>query len=158
MFEIQVLGDLGLIPRALEEYNAIKVKRLDRESKERELRNMNDNIGPSGHQKLQVCDVCGAYLSRLDNDRRLADHFAGKMHLGYATMRALYKDLQEKFAAKGTLPSGPSNGSRGSRDGRDYSEGHRSDRGGPSRDDRWSRGGRNGVYRSGGGDGRRGRY
>ena len=38
------------------------------------------NHDPSGAQsKLQVCDVCGAYLSRLDNDRRLADHFAGKV-------------------------------------------------------------------------------
>jgi len=31
------------------------------------------------HQKLRVCDVCGAYLSVLDSDRRLADHFGGKV-------------------------------------------------------------------------------
>ncbi|KAK7205144.1 hypothetical protein BZA70DRAFT_279172 [Myxozyma melibiosi] len=146
IFELQVLGDLALIPRALQEYNAIKSKRLERESKERELRNLNDNIGPSGHQKLQVCDVCGAYLSKLDNDRRLADHFGGKMHLGYATMRALHKELQEKISARGPIPTGPSGG--GPRGGRDYSDGYRggSDRRGP-REDRWGKGG-----------GRRGRY
>lgn len=40
---------------------------------------MTDTSGASGHQKLRVCDVCGAYLSVLDSDRRLADHFGGKV-------------------------------------------------------------------------------
>jgi len=48
-------------------------------NEQRELKALSDSAGPSGHQKLQVCDVCGAYLSRLDNDRRLADHFYGKV-------------------------------------------------------------------------------
>jgi hypothetical protein len=30
---------------------------------------------------LRVCDVCGAYLSVLDSDRRLADHFGGKVRI-----------------------------------------------------------------------------
>eukprot|EP00959_Pyramimonas_sp_CCMP1952_P175948 3676887-Pyramimonas_sp.AAC.1 len=38
-------------------------------------------------QKLRVCDVCGAFLSIYDSDRRLADHFGGKMHLGYMLIR-----------------------------------------------------------------------
>ena len=33
-------------------------------------------------QKLRVCEVCSAYLGIHDNDRRLADHFGGKLHLG----------------------------------------------------------------------------
>ncbi|KAK9453543.1 hypothetical protein V1511DRAFT_505026 [Dipodascopsis uninucleata] len=99
MDEITVLGEYGAISRALQEYHDVKILLHDREAKERELKNMSDNVGPSGHQKLQVCDVCGAYLSRLDNDRRLADHFGGKMHLGYAQMRSIYKDLQERVSA-----------------------------------------------------------
>jgi hypothetical protein len=51
---------------------------------QRELKTLSDSAGPSGHQKLQVCDVCGAYLSRLDNDRRLADHFYGKVFISVA--------------------------------------------------------------------------
>ncbi|KAK9450118.1 uncharacterized protein V1518DRAFT_413036 [Limtongia smithiae] len=100
VMEISILGPLSLLQRALTELHAIKVLRHEREAKERDLRNLNDNMGPSGHQKLQVCDVCGAYLSRLDNDRRLADHFAGKMHLGYAQMRAAYKELQQQIQAR----------------------------------------------------------
>ena len=38
-------------------------------------------------QKLRVCEVCGAYLGIHDNDRRLADHFGGKLHLGFITIR-----------------------------------------------------------------------
>lgn len=39
------------------------------------------------NQKLRVCDVCGAFLSIFDSDRRLADHFGGKLHLGYLQIR-----------------------------------------------------------------------
>ena len=37
-------------------------------------------------QKLRVCEVCSAYLGIHDNDRRLADHFGGKLHLGFIAM------------------------------------------------------------------------
>ena len=50
-------------------------------SLQRELQQLTDTSGASGHQKLRVCDVCGAYLSVLDSDRRLADHFGGKVCL-----------------------------------------------------------------------------
>lgn len=40
---------------------------------------LQETSGASGHQKLRVCDICGAYLSILDSDRRLADHFGGKV-------------------------------------------------------------------------------
>ncbi len=43
-------------------------------------------------QKLRVCEVCSAYLGIHDNDRRLADHFGGKLHLGFIKIR-------EKLAA-----------------------------------------------------------
>ena len=43
--------------------------------------------GEQQDQKLRVCDVCGAFLSIYDSDRRLADHFGGKMHLGYMLIR-----------------------------------------------------------------------
>ncbi|KAL8544681.1 hypothetical protein ACS0TY_005057 [Phlomoides rotata] len=45
-------------------------------------------------QKLRVCDICGAFLSVYDSDRRLADHFGGKLHLGYMLIREKLADLQ----------------------------------------------------------------
>jgi hypothetical protein len=47
-------------------------------------------------QKLRLCDICGAFLSVYDNDRRLADHFGGKLHLGYMLIREKRKELQEE--------------------------------------------------------------
>ena len=38
-------------------------------------------------QKLRVCEICSAYLGIHDNDRRLADHFGGKLHLGFIKIR-----------------------------------------------------------------------
>lgn len=45
-------------------------------------------------QKLRVCEVCSAYLGIHDNDRRLADHFGGKLHLGFITIREKLEDLR----------------------------------------------------------------
>lgn len=59
------------------------------------VRNVTENVGQSAQQKLQVCEVCGAYLSRLDTDRRLADHFMGKIHLGYVKMRSELDKLNQ---------------------------------------------------------------
>ncbi|GKV27888.1 hypothetical protein SLEP1_g37008 [Rubroshorea leprosula] len=47
-------------------------------------------------QKLRVCDICGAFLSVYDSDRRLADHFGGKLHLGYMQIRDKLAELQEE--------------------------------------------------------------
>lgn len=97
--------------------------RAAKAERERELKELSDTSGPSGHQKLQVCDVCGAYLSRLDNDRRLADHFYGKMHLGYAQMRKTYEAFPREMRARGRGPGGDDGmgrdmgGSRGPRGG-----------------------------------------
>jgi hypothetical protein len=97
LLEIQVLGEQSEVSRAYEEFFRIRQAMQTKGDKERELKALSDTSGPSGHQKLQVCDVCGAYLSRLDNDRRLADHFYGKMHLGYAQMRKTYEAFPKEL-------------------------------------------------------------
>uniref|UniRef100_A0A0E0K260 Uncharacterized protein n=1 Tax=Oryza punctata TaxID=4537 RepID=A0A0E0K260_ORYPU len=47
-------------------------------------------------QKLRLCDICGAFLSVYDSDRRLADHFGGKLHMGYMLVREKLSELQEE--------------------------------------------------------------
>ncbi|KAE8376239.1 hypothetical protein BDV26DRAFT_265983 [Aspergillus bertholletiae] len=100
LLEISVLGETGSVAQAYNELHKIRTAKHQKETCERELKNLQDTSGPSGHQKLQVCDVCGAYLSRLDNDRRLADHFFGKMHMGYSDMRKTYKKLSEELKGR----------------------------------------------------------
>lgn len=120
------------ISRAQDELFRVRQAAQAKQEREKELKALLDTSGPSGHQKLQVCDVCGAYLSRLDNDRRLADHFYGKMHLGYAQMRKTYDALPKEMKGRsrameddGLGPGGPrggrsSGGYRGGRGGRGY--------------------------------------
>lgn len=43
--------------------------------------------------------MCSAYLGIHDNDRRLADHFGGKLHLGFIKIREKLAEL-EKTADK----------------------------------------------------------
>lgn len=76
---------------------SVKLQELISKRKEvaKRVRNITENVGQSAQQKLQVCEVCGAYLSRLDTDRRLADHFLGKIHLGYVKMREDYDRLMK---------------------------------------------------------------
>jgi DNA repair exonuclease SbcCD ATPase subunit len=154
LMEIQVLGEESQVSRAYEEFFRIRQAMQTKADKERELKALSDTSGPSGHQKLQVCDVCGAYLSRLDNDRRLADHFYGKMHLGYAQMRKTYeafpKELKHRRAPMQTDESGDS--PRGGFDG-GYGDGGYGGRGYGGRG-----GGRGGGFRGGRGGGFRGRW
>ncbi|XP_041431724.1 LUC7-like L homeolog isoform X2 [Xenopus laevis] len=51
-------------------------------------------------QKLRVCEVCSAYLGLHDNDRRLADHFGGKLHLGFILIREKLEMLRRTVAEK----------------------------------------------------------
>lgn len=46
-------------------------------------------------QKLRVCEVCSAYLGIHDNDIRLADHFGGKLHLGFMAIREKLSELEK---------------------------------------------------------------
>jgi uncharacterized membrane protein YgcG len=91
---------MGSVSLAMHELFKVRTAKHQKETCERELKTLSDTSGPSGHQKLQVCDVCGAYLSRLDNDRRLADHFYGKMHMGYSDMRKMFKKLSEELKGR----------------------------------------------------------
>ncbi|EME32669.1 Luc7-like protein 3 [Galdieria sulphuraria] len=49
----------------------------------------------ANQQKLRVCAECGAFLSIFDSSRRLVDHFNGKMHMGFVTLRKKVKELEE---------------------------------------------------------------
>lgn len=51
-------------------------------------------------QKLRVCEVCSAYLGLHDNDRRLADHFGGKLHIGFIEIREKLEKLQKAVTEK----------------------------------------------------------
>ena len=77
--EVEALGEAGKIEESMAKLEAVEALKGEKADKERELQRLTETGGASGHQKLRVCETCGAYLSVLDSDRRLADHFGGKV-------------------------------------------------------------------------------
>ncbi|GAA5905388.1 hypothetical protein JCM5296_003703 [Sporobolomyces johnsonii] len=103
MAEVEQLGSQGKVEESMTQLTKAEALKAEKQEKERELQQLTETAGASGHQKLRVCDICGAYLSILDSDRRLADHFGGKMHLGYHQLR----QLMDEWRARGPLPTAP---------------------------------------------------
>ncbi|XP_006011846.1 putative RNA-binding protein Luc7-like 2 isoform X2 [Latimeria chalumnae] len=72
-------------------------------SRKREAEEVYRNSMPASsfqQQKLRVCEVCSAYLGLHDNDRRLADHFGGKLHLGFIEIREKLDELRKMVSEK----------------------------------------------------------
>jgi len=99
----EALGAEGLVDESLKLMEEIEELRKKKAEAEEVYRN---SMPASSYQqqKLRVCEVCSAYLGIHDNDRRLADHFGGKLHLGFITIREklaeLKKSVEERRTAK----------------------------------------------------------
>ncbi|KAI8032295.1 Luc7-like protein [Camellia lanceoleosa] len=92
------LGEQGMVDeaqKALEEAEALK-KLAPRQDPVLDASKYTAADVRITDQKLRVCDICGAFLSVYDSDRRLADHFGGKLHLGYIQIREKLAELQEE--------------------------------------------------------------
>lgn len=81
----ETAGNEGNVEESLKLMEEVEKIKRDKANAELEYRN---SIPTSSYQqqKLRVCEVCSAYLGIQDNDRRLADHFGGKLHLGFIEM------------------------------------------------------------------------
>ncbi|XVF07008.1 hypothetical protein REPUB_Repub06bG0100600 [Reevesia pubescens] len=89
------LGEKGMVDeaqKALEEAEALKKLPARQEPVLDSLKYTAADVRITD-QKLRVCDICGAFLSVYDSDRRLADHFGGKLHLGYMQIRDKLAEL-----------------------------------------------------------------
>uniref|UniRef100_A0ACD5XB59 Uncharacterized protein n=1 Tax=Avena sativa TaxID=4498 RepID=A0ACD5XB59_AVESA len=93
----EALGEQGMVEeaqKALEEVEALKRLSASRQEPASDPSKYTVADVRITDQKLRLCDICGAFLSVYDNDRRLADHFGGKLHLGYMLIREKLKELQ----------------------------------------------------------------
>ncbi|UYV62345.1 LUC7L [Cordylochernes scorpioides] len=97
--EAEKLGAEGLVEeslRAMEQVEEIKRQKFNAEQEYRSAM----PASSYQQQKLRVCEVCSAYLGIHDNDRRLADHFGGKLHLGFITIRERLEELKKTVAER----------------------------------------------------------
>ena len=56
--EIEALGEAGKVEESMEKLAAVDALKALKTDKERELQNLNETAGASGHQKLRVCETC----------------------------------------------------------------------------------------------------
>jgi RNA-binding protein Luc7-like 2 len=89
--QVDELGSEGLIDEAQEVLEKIENLKKEKESYEVKL---------PKEQQLIICDICAATLSQNETDQRLADHFAGKAHIGLQKIRErillLTKEIEQK--------------------------------------------------------------
>merc|ERR1711988_299026 len=90
------LGAEGNVEESLRLMKEVEDVRKRKVEAEQEYRN---SMPASSYQqqKLRVCEVCSAYLGIHDNDRRLADHFGGKLHLGFIKIRERLEELLKTY-------------------------------------------------------------
>ncbi|XP_053387127.1 putative RNA-binding protein Luc7-like 2 isoform X2 [Mercenaria mercenaria] len=90
-------GAEGKVEESMQLLNEVEELKKRKSLAEQEYKN---SMPASSYQqqKLRVCEICSAYLGIHDNDRRLADHFGGKLHLGFITIRDKLADLKATHA------------------------------------------------------------
>lgn len=94
-------GAEGKVEESMKFMDEVEDIRKKKVSAELEYRN---SMPASSYQqqKLRVCEVCSAYLGIHDNDRRLADHFGGKLHLGFIKIREKLDELLKSYEERKT--------------------------------------------------------
>lgn len=105
--EAERLGSEGKVDESLKLMEKVEELRKTKQDADTEYRGSMPQASYQ-QQKLRVCEVCSAYLGIHDNDRRLADHFGGKLHMGFvflreklAEMRAASVDRRAARTARG---------------------------------------------------------
>jgi len=93
----EILGAEGKVDESMQILNEIEDLKKNKVLAEQEYKN---SMPASSYQqqKLRVCEICSAYLGIHDNDRRLADHFGGKLHIGFITIRDKLTELKSTHA------------------------------------------------------------
>lgn len=90
----EALGEAGEVEESVKLMKEIEELRAKKVQAEHEYR-ISMPASTYQQQKLRVCEVCSAYLGIHDNDIRLADHFGGKLHLGFMTIRDKLIELEK---------------------------------------------------------------
>jgi len=88
--EAEKMGTEGMVEESMSIMEEVETLRAEKALAEQDYKNSLPELNIQ-QQKLRVCEVCSAYLGIHEIDRSLADHFGGKLHLGF-------KELRDKLA------------------------------------------------------------
>merc|ERR1712088_243548 len=99
--QVEQAGAEGKVDESIKLMDEVEQTKKKKVDAEQEYRN---SMPASSYQqqKLRVCEICSAYLGIHDNDRRLADHFGGKLHLGFIKIREKLDELMKTYEDRKT--------------------------------------------------------
>ena len=94
MEETEKLAEAGDLDASMEAMSKIETLRSERTAAQIEAKRIEEEKRATHPEsKLRMCEQCGAFLSIYDNETRLADHFMGKLHIGYVKIREMHAKL-----------------------------------------------------------------
>ena len=94
MEETEKLAEAGDLDASMEAMSKIETLRNERTAAQAEAKRIEEEKRATHPEsKLRMCEQCGAFLSIYDNETRLADHFMGKLHIGYVKIREMHAKL-----------------------------------------------------------------
>ncbi|GFE54853.1 U1 snRNP-associated protein Usp106 [Babesia ovis] len=90
--KMKIANDLGMKGEVEESFKVLEEAELLKKNKLEML----ERAGETSYQsRIKPCDICGALLSASDTDRRLTEHYSGKIHVSYQKLRDMSKLLNE---------------------------------------------------------------
>ena len=94
MEQTEKLAEAGDLDASMEAMSKIETLRVERTAAQAEAKRIEEEKRSTHPEsKLRMCEQCGAFLSIYDNETRLADHFMGKLHIGYVKIREMHANL-----------------------------------------------------------------
>ncbi|PVU92135.1 hypothetical protein BB559_003827 [Furculomyces boomerangus] len=89
---VESAGEEGRIDEAKELVDEVEKVKVDLRAAQEKLNLVNPMF--KNEKRLEVCDVCGAFLVPDDDTRRLDAHIEGKQHQGYLKIREALEEFK----------------------------------------------------------------
>lgn len=92
------LDEYAKVQVQLDEMRAKRTQNKPAELPEGDVGDLIAQHGPNGpqHQALRVCEICSSYLSSKDDEKRLQDHYIGKLHQGFQVVRDKLAEIERR--------------------------------------------------------------
>lgn len=92
--EAEKMGTEGMVEESMRIMEEVETLQAEKSLAEQDYNSSLPDLNIQ-QQKLRVCEVCSAYLGIHEIDRSLADHFGGKLHLGFKELRDKLAEMQK---------------------------------------------------------------
>jgi len=100
--EAEKMGTEGMVEESMQIMEEVETLRAEKVQAEQDYTTSLPELNLQ-QQKLRVCEVCSAYLGIHEIDRSLADHFGGKLHLGFKELRDRLAEMQKTVTERREL-------------------------------------------------------